>query len=238
MPARPGRATDARTLPPIAVVRAAAMARSAGARPNTMAAATEIAAANPTTRTSGANTSGQLSGRAEHLVRQQAAAPPADPQRRQRHRRAASTRLSVRHWRTRRARVAPSDRRMLRSRACAAPRASSRFAMFAQVTSSTSTTIPVSAKSASENRARRPENPCANGSSASVCGEDARAVLRIVDGRGELHQAVVIGGLQHRLDAGARYRRAPGRPGSARRYSASPTAGARSIGPYVLEFVW
>jgi hypothetical protein len=56
----------------------------------------------------------------------------------------ASNRLSVRSWRIRRVRVAPSDKRTASSRCRDAARESSRFATFAHTISSTITTTPVS----------------------------------------------------------------------------------------------
>src|SRR5204862_94247 len=57
--------------------------------------------------------------------------------------RGASSALSVRSWRTTRARPAPSAQRTAISRDRAAPRASRRFATLAQAISSTSRTAPI-----------------------------------------------------------------------------------------------
>ena len=147
----------------------------AGVSPKATAVTIEIAAANASTRPSTAKTPGSAPDRASTSRARNAAAhrlstsPAAAP-------RAVSTRLSARHCRTSRPVVAPSEMRIATSRVRPAARASSRFATFAHVTSSTTATIAASANSASANRARSPEKPRANGSATSRC-----AIIGVLD---------------------------------------------------------
>ena len=130
--------------------------RRAGARPNRTPLASETPSANSSTRQSSPTSSarGRLPGQNATNGRRPIAAraipstPPETP----------STRLSVRHWRTRRPRPAPSATRMASSRSRETARASMRLAMFTQAISSTRLTAPSSSHSVPRTSStRRPE---------------------------------------------------------------------------------
>ncbi len=146
--------------------RSTRVLRSAGTSPDITAAATDAVTPNSSVVPSRAMASrrgkraGAASGSSRTSVHARArpAAPPA----------ADRTRLSVRSCRTSRVRLPPSAARIVNSRWRAAPRESSRFAMFAQAMSSTRATAlastriagrTVSVRSSTSGRARTTTAP-------------------------------------------------------------------------------
>ena len=125
-----------------AAARSMRVARHAGARPNTSAVASAVAAVKVSTRASSGRSSTTVlcpNGRSAtrrprpHHANATPSAAPASP----------STSDSVSSWRTTRHRPAPSARRSATSLRRAEPRASSRFATLAQAASSTRLTSPM-----------------------------------------------------------------------------------------------
>ena len=138
----------------------ASLTRHAGARPNTTTVTSDAPAANSIAveLNAGASPVARPTGSSAVMSRTMSAATPklARPPI------AMSTNDSVSSCRTSQPRLAPSDARVAISPARAAPRASSRFAMFTQTISSTSTVTPsssVSGRSAVAGRVLWPWNP-------------------------------------------------------------------------------
>ena len=141
------------------------VAWSAGARPKTMPVSSATARVKMPTRRSGcavrvrrasSNGSARSSSSPVQTARKTPAAPPSSE----------SSTLSVRSWRTIRPRPAPRLKRMASSFWRAVARAISRLATFAQATSSTSPTIPMSATSGVLTCVRRSESPLWPGSTS------------------------------------------------------------------------
>jgi hypothetical protein len=149
----------------------------AGARPKNSAVAAATAAVNASTRPSSRASIGIGVGppparrRSARLPQNATRVPSAPPA-------AASTRLSMSSCCTRRTRLAPIAIRTLISRPREAARASSRFATFAQITSSTSATATVSVTSAAAYDRRYAEKP-----RDAVADRHARLAQLALDGR-------------------------------------------------------